>query len=260
MTETNKNDMNYQAPLISIVLPAYNEEKNIKTVVEKILNFFTSKGTPHEIIIVDDGSTDNTAAISKALTKKNPAVQMVMHEYNQGKGAAVQSGMRLASGELIFFLDADGSTPVEEIEKLIPYFTAYEVVIGSRYLKDSAILIKQPWYRVALGRLGNTLIQRILLPGIQDTQCGCKGFQKQAAHAIFSRQRTKGWGFDMEILALSRALGYRIKEVAVSWHDTRDRMSRFRPFKDAIKTLYELVHIKTNLIRDRYRLSSKKII
>ena len=237
---------------ISIVLPAYNEEKNIAVTVENIVTFFSSKNRAHEIIIVDDGSTDNTATLSRVLAKKDPAIRLIRHEINQGKGAAVQSGIQSASGDLVFFFDADGSTPIEEIEKLLPFFTAYDVVIGSRYLNNSSILIKQPWYRVVLGRLGNTLIQCVLLPGIRDTQCGCKGFTKKAAHTIFSQQSIKGWGFDMEILALSRALGYKIKEVAVRWHDAQNRESRLRPMKAALQTLEELIRIRVRFLVRHY--------
>lgn len=244
----------------SIILPAYNEEKNISSTIASIADFFAAKQYPYEIIVVDDGSTDNTTKVSNALVKKNSTLRTIKHEKNQGKGAAVRSGMNIASGDIIFFLDSDGSTPIKEIEKLIPFFDAHEVVIGSRYLSDSSIVIKQPWYRIALGRLGNALIQGVLLPGIKDTQCGCKGFQRQAAQEIFSRQTITGWGFDMELLALSQVLGYNIKEVAVSWHDTRNRLSRFRPFKDAIKTLSELIYIKANLACGRYHLPPKKDI
>ena len=245
---------------ISIVLPAYNEGKNISSTVASIADFFIAKQYPYEVIIVDDGSTDNTTEASKELAEKFPEVRILIHGSNQGKGAAVRSGMNAVCGDIVFFLDADGSTPIREIEKLLPFFDTHQVVIGSRYLQDSSIVIKQPWHRVALGRLGNTLIQRVLLPGIQDTQCGCKGFRLRAAQEIFSRQTIAGWGFDMEILALAQILGYAIKEVAVSWHDTRNRMSRFRPFKDAIKTLHELMTIKINLTRGRYSLPSKKNI
>ncbi|MBI4273031.1 glycosyltransferase family 2 protein [Candidatus Uhrbacteria bacterium] len=243
---------------ISIVLPAYNEERNISSTIASIADFFIAKQCPYEIIVVDDGSTDGTAEIIKELTKKFPEVRALTHTRNQGKGAAVRSGMNAACGDIVFFLDADGSTPIHEIEKLLPFFDTHQVVIGSRYLQDSSITIRQPRYRVAMGRFGNTLIQRVLLPGIKDTQCGCKGFRLHAAREIFSRQTITGWGFDMEILALAQVLGYAIKEVAVSWHDTRNRMSRFRPFKDAIKTLHELLTIKINLARGHYHLPPKE--
>ncbi len=242
------------AQKISIVLPAYNEEKNIERTVVSIANFFIAKQCPYEIIVVDDGSSDATNCIVKKIAHSNLAVILLAHQKNQGKGAAVKTGMLAATGNLIAFLDSDGSTPIKELEKFIPCFDqGYDVVIGSRYLRTSAIVIKQHWFRVLLGRVGNFLIQLFLLPGIIDTQCGCKMFTREVAMRIFQQQKIKGWGFDMETLAIARNLGFQIKEMPVSWYNTTNRESRFRPLKDMRRTLGELLLIKINFLFGRYR-------
>lgn len=239
---------------ISIVLPAYNEAKNIFATVASIADYFDAKQVSYEIIVVDDGSNDTTASIVEKIARKNSRVALVQHQKNRGKGAAVKTGVLAANGDIIVFLDSDGSTPVQELKKFFPYIeNGYDVVIGSRYIKASAIIIKQPWARIAIGRLGNFIIQLLLLPGIVDTQCGCKMFTRKSARHIFSRQRVEGWGFDMEALAIAKKQGLRIKEVPVSWYDAANRASRFRPLKDVANTLGELLFIKTNLVLGRYR-------
>ncbi len=239
---------------ISIILPAYNEEKNISSTVASIADFFIAKQCPYEIIVVDDGSSDGTSGIVRKISDKNPLITLLVHAKNRGKGAAVKTGILAATGDLIAFLDSDGSTPIQELEKFIPYFgQGYDIIIGSRYMRASSIVIKQPWLRIKIGRMGNFLIQLLLLPGIIDTQCGCKMFTRESAMQIFSRQKIQGWGFDMETLAIGRNRGFRIKEIAVSWYDTTNRASRFRPLKDIQRTLGELISIKINLLLGRYR-------
>lgn len=239
---------------LSIILPAYNEEANLKRTVTSIAEYCDVKQYLHEILIVDDGSTDRTAEITHVIAASNPHVSLLSHESNRGKGAAVRTGVQSATGDIVAFLDADGSTPVSELDAFFPYLDAgYDIVIGSRYLAASTITRKQPLLRTVIGRIGNLIIQLLLLPGIVDTQCGCKVFTREAAQKLFTRQRIDGWGFDMEILAIARLHELRIKEIPVSWCDATNRSSRFRPIKDLHRTLVELYEIKMSILRGHYR-------
>ncbi|MBI2483978.1 glycosyltransferase family 2 protein [Candidatus Uhrbacteria bacterium] len=240
--------------MLSIILPTYNEEKNIEHTVTSIAEYCGAKQYPYEIIIIDDGSTDGTYRLACILGEKNNSVSILQHETNRGKGAAVRTGMAVANGEILIFLDADGSTKISELDVCVPFLSqGYGVVIGSRYMEQSMVVRKQPPARIMIGRLGNMLIRFLLLPGIVDTQCGFKVFTKHGAHEIFSRQTIEGWGFDMEILVIARLLGLRIKELPVSWYDATNRASRFRPIKDICRTFAELLLIKTNILLGRYR-------
>lgn len=238
---------------ISVVIPAYNEEREILSVVMSVADYLSRRFAHAEIIVVDDGSRDRTAEQLKQLSSTLPMVHVITHEINCGKGASVRDGIIAARGALILFIDADGSTPIEELDHCLPLLTqGIDIVIGSRYLKDSAVIRKQPWYRVLIGRIGNLIIQLVLLEHISDTQCGFKVFTHEAAYALFSKQRINGWGFDTEILTLAQHMGFTIKEVPVRWHDSSARKSRFRPIKDAHRTLRELFRIKYNILTKRY--------
>jgi len=246
--------MMYDMKKLSFILPAYNEERNIEHTVTSIAEYCDAKQYPYEIVIVDDGSTDGTYRLAGEIADKNASIKVLQHKSNRGKGAAVRTGMAVARGEILLFLDADGSTDVSELDSFFPHLNeGYDVVIGSRYLPESTIGKKQPRLRVAIGRIGNLLIRLLLLPGIIDTQCGCKVFSRKAVQQIFSRQTVEGWGFDMEILAIGRLQNLRIKEVPISWFDATNRTSRFRPMKDMFRTLAELCSIKTKMLFGRYR-------
>lgn len=236
---------------LSIVIPCYNEEKRLPDTLRDIEKYLALTNKSVEVIVVDDGSQDRTGLVAKEEVAYIPGLRVLRYEQNQGKGYAVKFGMLAAKGRYALFMDADNSTPLSEIEKLWPYAETHEVVIGSRHLKTSNVVIKQPWYRVVISRLGNALIQAILIRGVYDTQCGFKLFQKEARQNIFSRQRTMGFGFDVEVLAIAqRVFDYRIKEVPVSWYNSTD--SRVRPIYDAWRTLRELVRIKYNLLTGKY--------
>lgn len=239
---------------VSIIIPAFNEETVIQDCITSVRSFFTNKKMQYEVIVVDDGSTDSTKSRAEIISKEDPAIRVLSYKENQGKGYAVRTGVLAAHGKQILFMDADCSTPIDAYDVLVPYLSqGYDIVIGSRYLKESAIHIRQPKKRIILGRIGNMLIQLLLLQGIHDTQCGFKIFTYSAAKAIFLKQKIDRWGFDMEALTIGRYMGFRIKEVPVHWQDDVRRKSRFRPIRDAYKTLGELFKIKTNLIFNKYR-------
>lgn len=237
---------------LSIIIPAYNEEDRIKNTLLAIHDYLHECKLHAEIIVVDDGSTDKTAEIVRAKQAKIKNIYLLQYKPNRGKGYAIRKGIEAARGEYILFTDADNSTPIEELGKLWNAMGKdADIAIGSRYLRSHSVKIKQPWYRIFIGRLGNLVIRWFLVPGIRDTQCGFKLFTIRAAQEIFKRQKIHRWGFDMEALAVARNLGYKIVEIPVSWFNSS--ASRLRPILDSFRTLRELLEIRINLWRGRYR-------
>lgn len=241
-------------PYLSIVIPCYNEEERLPETLHDIKNYIKNRKEFIEVIVVDDGSTDRTAEVARSYQNAIPGLWVLHYGENRGKGHAVQQGMLSAQGDYALFMDADNSTKLSEIEKLLPHTTDNDVVIGSRAMPDSDIVIHQPWYRVMLGRLGNGLIQTLLVPGIRDTQCGFKLFSKHARNAVFSRQRVSGFGSDIETLSIAKRLGYNVKEVGVTWYNAPG--SKVRPIRDAWRTLRELARIKYNFLTRQYHIPS----
>ncbi|HET6363978.1 MAG TPA: glycosyltransferase [Nitrospirota bacterium] len=235
---------------LTIVIPAFNEAKRIVNTLEAIHRYFERKGMKREIIVVDDGSSDDTAAVVNALKARIHDLHCVSYLPNRGKGYAVKKGVEKSRGEYILFTDADNSTPIESFEKFYPLLYHTKVVIGSRYMADSNVKIKQPKYRILLGRLGNFLIQVLLFDDIRDTQCGFKAFQHSAAKELFSRMKVNRFGFDIELLSIAYLLKYSVREVPVSWYNSP--VSRVRPIKDTLRTFSELLYIKLNLLSGRY--------
>lgn len=239
---------------LSVVIPAYNEAKRISDTLVDVIVYLKAKFDGAEIIVVDDGSRDDTVKVVEGMKGHFANLQVISLEENAGKGAAVAEGVLKAEGEYILFMDADNSTRIDEVAEMLPLLDKDEadVVIGSRYLAKSEIKIGQPWYRVMIGRVGNRLIRTLLLDDIYDTQCGFKLFTNKAAKDLFQRMKINRFGFDMEILAIAqKVLEYRIKEMPVSWYDSAD--TRVRPIKAALKTFWELVWIKVNLMCGRYK-------
>ncbi|MEW5745314.1 MAG: glycosyltransferase [Nitrospirota bacterium] len=235
---------------VSIIVPAYNEQKRIEKTLEAVNGYFSGIPVTREIIVVDDGSSDATVSVVEGLKRKIDNLSVVTYRPNRGKGYAVKRGIEACRGEYILFTDADNSTPIEEFGKFYPLLKENKVVIGSRYITGSDIVVKQPRLRVLVGRLGNALIRFFLLDGVKDTQCGFKAFQYEAARAIFSRMKIDRFGFDIELLAIARLLDFSVKEIPVSWYNSPE--SRVRPVKDALRTFRELLYIKMNLWGGRY--------
>lgn len=232
----------------SIVIPAYNEWKRIKKTLEEIKTFFDEKWEKYEIIVVNDWSKDNTVEIVR---KTNPEIKVIENPKNMWKWFSIKNWVLNASWEYILFTDADNSTPIENFNKLEKHLEKYDVIIWSRHLKESEIWKKQPWYRRMVGRLGNRLINILLIKWIKDTQCWFKLFKYNCANDVFPFQTINRFGFDMEILFIFKLRWYLIKEVAVSWFDTD--WSRLNPVKDSLKTLWELLYIKWNQISWLYK-------
>ena len=241
-------------PKLSVVIPAYNEGRRIQATLEDVDKYLKAQNYPYEIIVVDNGSNDNTCDVVKEYQGQGMqnVVRLCLSESVGAKGSAVKLGiMDYAQGDFIIFMDADNATPISEIEKFWPYVeTGYEVVIGSRYVSESNVTNKQPFYRILLSRMSNLLIQIMAVPGIKDTQLGFKAFRGPAAKDIFSRVSIPGWGFDMEVLTVARLRGYNIKEVGVMW---RERGGSHVPLTAYLESLKDLIKIKWRALTGKYR-------
>ncbi|MBN2251910.1 MAG: glycosyltransferase family 2 protein [Candidatus Altiarchaeota archaeon] len=238
-------------PYVSVVVPAYREEKRIEETCRKIAGFFGEQKLSYEIIVVDDGSRDNTAGILEGCMKKDPALKVLQNEINRGKGYSVKRGILEASGGFILFTDADLSTPLEESDKLLGFLQkGFDVAIGSRALPGSDVRVHQPFYREYSGRIFNFMVRLMTSIGLKDTQCGFKCFRKNAAKNIFSRQTLDGFSFDVEDLYIAKKLGYRIKEVPVVWLNSGSTTVSF--IKDAIQMFTDLLRIRINDHRGKY--------
>jgi glycosyltransferase involved in cell wall biosynthesis len=237
---------------LSIVIPAYNEQLRIAPTLERIAAFLAPTDMRWEIVVVDDGSADGTVALVQTMAARMPGLRVIASKPNRGKGHAVRLGMLAARGAIRLMCDADGSMPAEEMPKLINRIVVDgdDIAIGSRYAGGAQVGEKQPLYRVLWSRLCNQVVQRTLVPGVKDTQCGFKAFTADAAKDLFGRATIDGWAFDLEVLALARRRSYKIAEVAVQWTD--DKRSRVNPLKDMWKVIKEAVTIRKNLRRGRY--------
>ncbi len=215
-------DSRSTSPLLSIVVPAYNEERRIGASLEKILAYLARKPFAAEVVVVDDGSSDRTTGVAREALEGRLPFRLVRFDENRGKGAAVKAGVLASAGQAVLFTDADLSAPIEELDTfLLELDKGFDVVIGSRAIPGCDIRVPQARHRQALGRFFNRLVRLFVMKGCRDTQCGFKLFRREAALDLFTRLRTAGFAFDVEILLLARKLGYRIAEVPVVWCDSR---------------------------------------
>ncbi len=237
---------------LSVVIPAYNEDKRIGNTIKNIENYLQKKCFDYEIIVVDDGSTDKTKEILREVSNN---VILLENIQNKGKGYSVKKGILFAKKEMILFSDADLSTPIEELEKLIKYLEeGYDVVIGSRRLPDSQIKIKQPWNRQLAGKCFFLLIRFIALKKIKDTQCGFKLFKAKVIKELCNKQKLAGFSFDVELLFLAQIAGYSIKEVPVIWIDSPQE-SKVRLLKHSFKMFQDVLKIRINKWTNKYEHS-----
>jgi len=242
---------NTDKPLISVVIPAYREEGTLRDTFSKITGYLVNKGNPYEILIVVDGSPDKTLEIAKEIATKDSNVKVLINERNRGKGFSVKRGMLEATGDYVLFTDADLSTPIEELDKLLFALRQdCDVAIGSRALPGSQVKIHQPFYREYSGRAFNLIMRLITFLNIKDTQCGFKCFTKKAVKDVFKRQMLDGFSFDVEDLYIAKKLGYRIKEVPVVWIDSESTTVSF--IKHSIQMFIDLLMIRLNDYKGRY--------
>lgn len=244
-----------QAPFLSIIVPAYDEAERIPLTLLDVDKKLSNANFSYEILVVNDGSKDNTVEVVEKMSKTIPHIKVIDNQKNQGKGGVVRDGMLAAKGQYRIFTDADNSTSIDQFEQMLPFFKeGYEVVIGSRAVKGAQLEPPQPFYRQLLGRMANLVIQIVNIPGVWDTQCGFKAFTAEAAERIFPLTKVNGWGFDIEALALARSLGYRIKEMPVRW--VNDAASHVK-LSAYLKVFVENVKIRWWLIIGAYSVESK---
>jgi dolichyl-phosphate beta-glucosyltransferase len=236
---------------LSVVISAYNEHRRLGPTLVRVLAYLRERGDPFEVIVVDDGSADDTAAIAaRALAPLGEHGRVLRRERNRGKGTAIRRGMLAARGDRVLFCDADLSTPIEEIEKLERALASgARVAIGSRALDRTLIERPQPWLRDRAGRLFNVVVRLVAVPGVFDTQCGFKLFAADAVHPIFSRQRVDGFGFDVELVAIARLLGLGVAEVPVRWiNDPESKVSLLQ----GARAFLDPLRVRLGLLRGVY--------
>jgi dolichyl-phosphate beta-glucosyltransferase len=207
-------------PRWSVVIPAFNEARRLPRHLAEVVAYFDGRGEPYEVLVADDGSTDGTAEAAAAVARGHEPVRVLRAEANEGKGAAVRRGMLAAGGDYRLFTDADGATPIGEVKRLeAALMGGADLAVGSRALADPSVSVVARRHRVAAGRAFHWIVQRLIVQGVVDSQCGFKAFTAAAAVDLFERLRTPGFGFDVELLLLARAAGYRVVEVPVNWTD-----------------------------------------
>ena len=235
----------------SIVIPAYNESARIAGSLEKVLTYIAQRGADAEVIVVNDGSSDNTAEIIQEYLAKTPLLRLLENPGNSGKGYSVRNGMLHASGDILLFSDADLSSPIEEADKL---FTAIangaDIAIGSRWLQSQLQTRRQPLYRQLFGRIFNAMLRITLGLEFKDTQCGFKAFTRRAGQAVFPAQKIERWGFDPELLYLAKRFGFKVAEVPVAWAHREG--TRISPLRDGARMFGEMLKIRWNALRGKY--------
>ncbi|HEY6770052.1 MAG TPA: dolichyl-phosphate beta-glucosyltransferase [Candidatus Sulfotelmatobacter sp.] len=235
----------------SIVIPAYNEGARLGATLDKVLNYIAQHECDAEIIVVNDGSRDNTADIVREKALTNPSLRLVENPGNRGKGYSVRNGMLHALGRVVLFSDADLSSPIEEVPKLLKAISqGADIAIGSRWLKAEMQTQRQPLHRQIFGRVFNLLLRMTLGLQFADTQCGFKAFKRRAVENIFPLQRIERWGFDPEILFLARKFGYKVQEVPVEWGHSGG--TRINPVVDGARMFMEMLRIRWYDLTGKY--------
>ena len=238
-----------ERPLLSIVVPAYNEERRLPKTLPRIAAFLQAQGYPGEVIVVDDGSGDSTAKVVADMAAQLPVITLIRNEH-RGKGYAVKTGMLAARGDYLFLCDADLSMPIEEVAKFVPpALEEYDVAIGSREIEGAA-RYDEPSLRHLMGRVFNFLVRVLAVRGFEDTQAGFKCFRREVARDLFPYQTMDGFGFDVEILFLAQKRGYRIVEIPINWYYMTNR--RVSPVGDSVRMVREILQVRLNDWRGRY--------
>ncbi len=239
-------------PLLSIIIPAYNEAKRLPSTLETSKSVLDAQPYDAELLVIENGSTDNTFDLAKSYMESLPFLR-VIHEDNAGKGLAVKRGMLEATGAYRFICDADLSMPIEEVNRFIPPALDADIVIGSREA-PGAVRYNEPEYRHVLGRFFNNVVRILALPDLMDTQCGFKCFRAGVAEELFPYQTRTGWTFDVEILYIARLRGYKIVELGIPWYFNNE--SKVNVLKDARRVFTDLVSIRQNARRGVYNKTS----
>jgi dolichyl-phosphate beta-glucosyltransferase len=236
-------------PLLSIIIPAHNEERRLPRTLEQVLAFLKQQSYAAEVLVVENGSTDRTFEIARGYAQKHSDVDVV-HASESGKGLAVRLGMLAAKGEYRFMCDADLSMPIEQVSRFLPpALTEFDVAIGSRELAG-ARRFDEPTHRHLGGRLVNLVIRSLILRSLQDTQCGFKCFRAPVAEDLFRRQTMDGWSFDIELLFIAYRRSYRVVEIPIDWHYRRE--SKVSALRDALRMTVDIFQIHANARRGVY--------
>ncbi len=237
------------SPFLSLIIPAYNEEQRLPHTLEQVLNYLSRQSYQAEILIIENGSDDRTLEIAQNIAQSHPNVR-ALHENMRGKGQAIRRGVQESRGQYLFLCDADLSMPIEELAKFLPPgLTDFDIAIASREA-PGAVRHNEPYYRHLTGRVFNTLIRLLVLPGLQDTQCGFKCFRSEVAREVFRYQTLSGWAFDVEILAIARQRGYRIVEIPIHWYYIPG--SKVSILRDSWRMFLDLLIIRQNMRSGRY--------
>lgn len=230
-------------PKLSIIIPAFNEEKRLPSTLEQVFSFVQNQTYDSEVLIIENGSSDRTFEVAKEYADKHPRCLAIRNKV-RGKGLAVRTGMLRATGQYRFMCDADLSMPITEINRFLPPFLDnFDVAIASREAPGS-VRYNEPAYRHWGGRGTNLIIRVMALPGLHDTQCGFKMFQSDVVEDIFHYQTIKNWSFDIELLYIARMRGYRITEIPIPWYFNAE--TKLNPFRDAIKMVLDILTIRRN--------------
>jgi glycosyltransferase involved in cell wall biosynthesis len=235
-------------PFLSIIIPAHNEENRLPGTLEQVFAFLEAQDFPAEVLVVENGSTDLTFEIAQDFAGRHSSLR-VIREQGRGKGLAVRSGMLAARGEFRLMCDADLSMPVEEIARFLPSGPAYDIAIASREARG-AVRYDEPSYRHLGGRAINLIIRMLILPGLNDTQCGFKCFRAAVADDLFRQQTLPGWSFDIELLFIARRRGYAIREVPIHWYYRPE--SKVNAVRDALRMIRDIFRIHLNALRGLY--------
>jgi dolichyl-phosphate beta-glucosyltransferase len=243
---------NPTGPHLSVIIPAFNEEQRLPRTLDDVLTYLQAQPYDWEVVIVDDGSTDDTARVVRERIGNSLPVRLLHHSdgANHGKGAAVRLGFEAATGRYRLFMDADNSTTLDHVEKLWPWFDdGYDAVIGSRDVKGAQIEVHQPWYKELAGNVGNWIIRFLAVPGVCDTQAGFKIFSQRCIEAILPALTIDHWGFDVELLVAARRRGFRIKEVPIRWVNAPNSKVRATTY---FEVLAEVWKVRKNLRAGKY--------
>lgn len=230
---------------VSIVIPAYNEAHRLPATLAALAEWRASCARSVEIIIVIEPGTDRTREIATEASARQPNLRVIANEQHRGKGFAVRTGMLAANGEVIFYMDADLSVPLREVDSFMAYFDAHpdaDVLLGNRQHPQSNITLQQSWLRRHMGQTFNSILRRLAMTGVYDTQCGFKALRRSAAEAIFRKQTIDGFAFDVEVLLLAQRLGFKIADLPVEWRNSPE--SKVRILSDSLQMLRDAVRIR----------------
>lgn len=231
------------APDISVIIPAYNEESRLPVFIGSVLDYLERSTYSFEVIVVDDGSVDATAELVNRMAQSHRWLSLISLDHNRGKGFAIKTGILSAAGTRRLFADADGATPIAELERLARTMDAgFDVVIASRAVRSQDCKVNYKFYRKVMGTVFNTLVRTLLGLDNSDTQCGFKLMNEEAATAIFQRLRLSGFGFDVEMLYIARKLGYRVTETAVNWNDIKG--SKVSVVRDSLRMITDILKVR----------------